>query len=62
MKKLLYTIIAVTTLSSCYEYRKLPNIKRVKKRDVRKAMKYSSWEYNNRIDKPHNTTFRYKQK
>lgn len=45
MKKLIYLIVAVATLSSCYEYRKLPNVKRVKKRDVRKAMKYSSAEY-----------------
>ena len=62
MKKLIYFIIAVATLSSCYEYRKLPNTKRVKKRDVRKAMKYSTWQYNNAIPKQHSTTFRYKQK
>lgn len=47
MKKLIYLIIAVATLSSCYEYRKLPNTKRVKKRDVKKAMRYSTWVYQN---------------
>jgi len=45
MKKLIYLIIAVATLSSCYEYRKLPNTKRVKKSDIRKAMKHSTSEH-----------------
>ena len=44
MKKLLL-LIAIATLSGCYEYRKLPNVKRVKKGDVRKAMKHSTSSY-----------------
>jgi hypothetical protein len=44
MKKLLL-LIAIATLSGCYEYRKLPNVKRVKKSDVNKAMKHSTSSY-----------------
>lgn len=48
MKKLIYIIIAIVTLSSCcYEYQKIPNVKRVKRKDVKRAMKYSSWQYSN---------------
>ena len=45
MKKLLLFIISVTTLCSCYEYRKLPNTKRVKRSDLNKAMKHSTSNY-----------------
>ena len=44
MKKLLL-IIAIASLSGCYEYRKLPNVKRVKRGDVNKAMKHSTSSY-----------------
>jgi hypothetical protein len=44
MKKFLL-IIAIATLSGCYEYRKLPNVKRVNKGNVRKAMKHSTSNY-----------------
>lgn len=30
-----------------YEYRKLPNTKRVSKREVKKSMEYSTWEGGN---------------
>lgn len=59
MKKLIYTIIAVATLSSCYEYQKLPNTKRVKKRDVKKAMKSSSSEYYQPHYKNYQTSFQF---
>lgn len=49
MKKLLYLIVLLG-LTSCYEYRKLPNTQRIRKIDVRKAMKYSSWKYNNKFN------------
>lgn len=45
MKKLMAIITLLIMASSCYEYKKLPNTKRVTKRAVRKAMKYSTWEY-----------------
>lgn len=60
MKKIIYLIIAVATLSSCsYEFAKYPNTKRVKKKDVKKAMEYSSWEYDARPTQPYNTTYKY---
>jgi hypothetical protein len=58
MKKLLL-IIAVASLSSCYEYRKIPNVKRVKKSDVRKAMKYSTWQYSTPKQNTYNTSYHY---
>jgi len=48
MKRIILLLIIVTSFSSCmYEYRKLPNTKRVSKREVRKSMKYSTWEFSN---------------
>jgi hypothetical protein len=48
MKRIILLLIVVISFSSCmYEYRKLPNTKRVTKREVRNAMKYSTWEFNN---------------
>jgi hypothetical protein len=44
MKKFLL-IIAIATLSGCYEYRKMPNVKRVKRGNVNKAMKHSTSNY-----------------
>jgi len=38
-------IVLIAYLSSCYEYRKFPNTKRVTKREVNKAMKHSTSEY-----------------
>jgi flagellar biosynthesis protein FlhB len=38
-------IVLIAYLCSCYEYRKFPNTKRVTKREVNKAMKYSTSEY-----------------
>jgi len=38
-------IVLIAYLSSCYEYRKFPNTKRVTKREVKKAMKYSTSAY-----------------
>jgi hypothetical protein len=57
----MFRIIAVVILlayilSSCYEYRKIPNIKRVTKRDVRKAMKYSTSESNSTKHKTYNVS------
>jgi len=59
MKKLIYFIIAVATLSSCYEYRKLPNVKRVTKRDVKRAMKSSSSEYHTPLQTIYNTSYHF---
>ena len=59
MKKLLLLIIAVATLSSCYEYRKLPNVKRVKKRDINKAMKHSTSSYPMPRQSTYNTSYHY---
>jgi uncharacterized protein YqhQ len=57
--KIIAVVILLTyILSSCYEYRKLPNIKRVKKREVRKAMRYSTYEYQN----TRKTIYNYTQK
>ena len=42
--RLVVIVMVVSYLCSCYEYRKFPNTKRVTKRDVRKAMKYSTSE------------------
>lgn len=48
MKQILILLIVVTSSSSCmYEYRKLPNTKRVTKREVKKSMEYSTWEGGN---------------
>lgn len=44
-KKILCAIIFFFIVSGCYEYRKIPNIKRVKKKEVKKAMEYSTWKY-----------------
>jgi flagellar biosynthesis protein FlhB len=57
--RLVVIVMVVSYLSSCYEYRKFPNTKRVTKRDVRKAMKFSTSEsyisnksiYNNSVHK-----------
>jgi flagellar biosynthesis protein FlhB len=38
-------IVLIAYLCSCYEYRKFPNTKRVTKREVNKAMKHSTSEY-----------------
>lgn len=43
--RIIAVVILIAYLSSCYEYRKVPNIKRVKKREVKKAMKYSTSDY-----------------
>lgn len=59
MKKIIYLIIAIATLSSCYEYRKLPNTKRVTKRQVKQAMKYSTWQYEHRPTKAYNVSYPY---
>lgn len=58
MKKLIYLCLLLG-VTSCYEYRKLPNTKRVKKSDVRKAMKYSTWQYDNRAVNSHRTSYHY---
>ena len=58
MKKLLL-IIAIASLSSCYEYRKIPNVKRVKKSDVRKAMKHSTSSYEMPKQSIYNTSYHY---
>lgn len=62
MKKLILFIVAIATLTSCYEYRKLPNTKRPTKREVKKAMNYSTWEYNNHQRSVyHNSVYRYQK-
>jgi len=44
--KIIAVIIIITyILSGCYEYRKFPNTKRVTKREVNKAMKFSTSDY-----------------
>jgi hypothetical protein len=58
MKKLLL-IIAIATLSGCYEYRKLPNVKRVKKSDIRKAMKHSTSSYEMPRQSTYNVSYHY---
>ena len=43
--RIIALIILIAYLSSCYEYRKFPNTKRVTKRQVNKAMRHSTSEY-----------------